>query len=178
MAEEQTNPDEYTDQEYYEDFVADHPDFIKDSKLVSQRITIKEMSRLVARHSRYKPHEAEDILQALVEVMNIELDKGRDVVFGDLFSVGLYKPKPRRLYDHRLQGFKQSSARPRLRITTSQAYTTYLRYAIHAPVNYMPPTDMRKGWYSRAEFTALLEAATKQCNEEQARRDAKNKEPE
>lgn len=177
---EDTNPeqdnldsDTYTDEDYYNDFVVDHPDFTKKPKLISQRISLREMSDMVAKHTRYKPHEALDILTGLVAVMNNEFDNGRDFVFGELFSVGLYKPKPRRLYDHRMQGFKISSARPRLRITTTEAYSTYLRYAIHAPVNYLPPTDMRNGWYSRAKFTELLTTAQQKCKQEQDRRDAK-----
>lgn len=176
-------PGKYTNEEFAQDFLLDNPepDYIEDiksQKFITQRVWLKELSKLVARKARYKQYEAEDILKALFEVINEQIELGRDIQFGDLFSIGMYKPKPRRLFDFETQGFKMSSARPRLRLTPNWKYRQYLERGLHSPVCHFPSESMREGtWVNREKFTKTLKAAIDQYEQEVQRRvewEAKN----
>jgi hypothetical protein len=167
--------DFYTDEEYVEDFLQDSSKPFKDPSLLSQRIPKKEFMKRIAHACRYPVHEVEDVFEGMMKVINEEFERGREVFFDPLFSVRLYKPFTRRIYDNKLGGFKTSSARPRLWLRTSDEYLRYSRYGMHSPVNYLPPSKSGDPLLNRYGFTEALRKATELWKEEESKREAKRK---
>ena len=134
---------EYSPEEFYQDFIKDSENPDKPSKQLTQRVGKQEMIAMVAKACRYPKHEVEDVLQGLWSAINYHLEQGREFDFGGMFTARLYKPFARRLWDNNIQGFKISSARPRLKLVATEAYSRYLHKGIHCPVNYFPAEKLR-----------------------------------
>jgi hypothetical protein len=150
---------EYSDQEFYEEFVKDSQKPLQ-LRLLSQRIPDKELIARVAREIRYPKHEVQDVLKGLWDVINVQLEQGREINFGGLFIARLYKPFPRRLYDWKKEHFRITDPRPKLKLVSTDAYQKYLWKAIHAPINYFPPEKVRNQDMNRQQFTTVLADAT------------------
>jgi hypothetical protein len=171
LIEEQspTNTTDYSDEEFYEEFIKDSQKPLQ-RKLLSQRISDKELVARVAREIRYPKHEVQDVLRGLWDVINVQLEQGREINLGGLFVAKLYKPFPRRLYDWKKEQFRITDPRPKLKLVPTDAYQKYLWKAIHAPVNYFPPERIRNQDMNREQFTTVLADATQKFNTEDQRR--------
>lgn len=167
--------EEYTPEEFAEDFLADSEDCLtpKPGKQLTQRVSKRELIQLVAKACRYKQHEVDDVLQGLWKVLNHQLEHGREFDFGGIFTAKLYKPAARRLWDNNKQDFKISSARPRLKLQPTAEYARYLWRGIHCPVNYMPAETVKSEPLLKAEFTQRWEQAYLLWYTEDQRRQAK-----
>ena len=177
MEEELNQTPLYTDEEFAEDFLQDSSRPFKDPSPLSQRMPKREFMKRISHACRYPVHEVEDVFEGMIKVINTEFERGREIFFDPLFSVRLYKPHTRRIYDHKLGGFKTSSARPRLWLRPSDEYTRYTRYGMHSPVNYLPPSKSGDPLLTRYEFTEALQKATELWKEEESRREVKRNKP-
>lgn len=150
------NSGEISDQEFYDEFVSSDT---SSSKVVflTQGINKAELVSLVAKASRYRKHEVEDVLNSLWDVINLQLEQGREIDIGGLFTARLYKPFPRRLYCTRLEDFRITDPRPRLKLVPTDMYQKYLWRGIHAPVNYFPPEKKRGGNLGKKDFTRVYQ---------------------
>ena len=167
------NAKDYTAEEYYEDFVKDSEKPFVKPKALTQRISKKELYELIARECKYKKHEVQDVIEAFWNVLNFQLEHGREFDFGGIFTARMYKPHPRRLWDNNKQDFKISSARPRLKLQPTPEYARYLWRGIHCPVNYMPAETVNSEPLLKAEFTAIWSQAYDLWYAEDQRRQAK-----
>lgn len=167
---------DYTPEEFYEDFIKDSEIRVNPSntKVLTQRISKKELLQLVSKACRHPAHAVEDVLGGLWGVLNQQLEQGREIDFGGIFTARLYKPFPRRLWDNNKQGFKVSSARPRLKLVPTDAYSRYLWKGIHCPVNYLPPEKLRNQDKSKEEFTIQWKQAYSLWDAEDKARKAKD----
>jgi hypothetical protein len=165
---------DYSHEEFYRDFIQDFENPDKPTKLLTQRIGKQELIALVAKACRYPKHEVEDVLQALWDTINFQLEQGREFDFGGMFTARLYKPFARRLWDNNLQDFKISSARPRLKLVPTDAYARYLHKGIHAPVNYFPAEKLRGQDKPKEVFTMQWQQAYSLWEAEDKRRKAKD----
>ena len=163
---------DYTEEEFYEEFVKDSQKPLQ-PKLLSQRIPDKELIARVASQCRYPKHEVQDVLKGLWDVINLQLEQGREINIGGMFTARLYKPFPRRLYDWKNEQFRITDPRPKMKLVPTDAYQKYLWKGIHCPVNYFPPEKTRHQDSTREEFTQILKDATIQWQTEQDRRNAK-----
>jgi hypothetical protein len=164
--------EDYTDEQYLCDILST----IKvkpEKKLLRQRVGKNELTALVAKQCRYPKHEVEDVLKALWDVVNNNLEQGREFDFGGMFTARLYKPHPRRIYDFKLEGFRMTDPRPRLKLVSTDMYQRYLWKGIHAPVNYFAPKNLRNQFQSPEEFTEEYNNAYQQWLEEDNRRKLK-----
>ena len=169
-----TPEEDYSDDQYYHDFVAETVATTEEKPcLLRQRVTKKELVALVAKASRYPQHEVEDVIKGLWTVINNELEQGREFDIGGLFTARLYKPFPRRIYDFKLEGFKMSDPRPKLKLVPTDMYQRYLWKGIHAPVNYFAPARIRNQGQSPEEFTLEYNTAYQKWLAEHQRREAK-----
>lgn len=150
---------DYSDEEFYEEFVKDSQKPIQ-KKSLSQRIPDKELIARVARASRYPKHEVEDVLKGLWDVINLQLEQGREINIGGMFTARLYKPFPRRLYDWKQEQFRITDPRPKMKLVPTDAYQKYLWKGIHCPVNYFPPERTRHQDSTQEQFTKILTDAT------------------
>ena len=155
----QSTQDDYTEEEFYEEFVKDSQKPLQ-QKLLSQRIPDKELIARVAKQCRYPKHEVQDVLKGLWDVINLQLEQGREISIGGMFTARLYKPFPRRLYDWKKEQFRITDPRPKMKLVPTDAYQKYLWKGIHCPVNYFPPEKTRHQDSTREEFTQILKNAT------------------
>jgi hypothetical protein len=163
---------DYTNEEYLSDILSS----VKPAsapKLLRQRVGKNELISLVAKDCRYPKHEVEDVLKGLWNVVNVNLERGREFDFGGMFTARLYKPHPRRIYDFKLEGFRITDPRPRLKLVSTDMYQRYLWKGIHAPVNYFAPKNLRNQFQSPEEFTEEYNNAYQQWLEEDNRRKLK-----
>lgn len=167
---------DYSPEEFYEEFVKDSEkqELLPEGKFVTQRINKKELTALVARACRYPKHAVEDVLTGLWETINYQLEQGREFDFGGMFTARLYKPFARRLWDNNKQDFKISSARPRLKLVPTEAYSRYLYKGIHCPVNYFPAEKLRGQDKSKEVFTLQWRQAYSLWEAEDQRRKSKD----
>lgn len=172
MNAEEIDDEDYSAEEFYEDFIKDSGEE-KKPKSITQRVGKKELIALVAKQCRYPKHEVEDVLKGLWDVININLEKGREFDIGGMFVARLYKPHSRRLFDWKNGGFRMTDPRPKLKLVPTDMYQKYLWRGIHCPVNYFPPEKTRHQDSSREEFTKILNDATIKWQEEDQRRQAK-----
>lgn len=161
--------DDYTDEEFYEEFIKDTQKPLK-KKLLSQRMPDGELIARVAKECRYPKQDVQDVLKAFWDVLNVQLEQGREINFGGLFIARLYKPHPRRLYDPQAEQFRMTDPRPKLKLVPTDAYQKYLWKAVHCPVNYFPPERVRNQDNTREQFTQILNEATNRWKEEELRR--------
>lgn len=169
-----TKTQEYSAEEFYQDFIKDSENPDKPSKQLTQRIGKQELIALVSKSCRYPKHEVEDVLQGLWNTVNYHLEQGREFDFGGMFTARLYKPFARRLWDNNLQGFKISSARPRLKLVPTEAYARYLHKGIHCPVNYFPAEKLRGQDKTKEVFTLQWKQAYNLWETEDKRRKSKD----
>lgn len=163
---------DYTDEEFYEEFIKDSQKPLK-KKLLSQRMPDGELIARVAKECRYPKQDVQDVLKAFWDVLNVQLEQGREINFGGLFIARLYKPYPRRLYDPQAEQFRMTDPRPKLKLVPTDAYQKYLWKAVHCPVNYFPPERVRNQDSTREQFTQILNEATNRWKEEEKRREEK-----
>lgn len=165
---------EMTDEEFYDEFIkptVERKD--KPNKKLTQRIGIRELYSLVAKESRYSAAEVEDVINAFWNVINVQLENGREFNFGGMFTARMYKPIGRRLYDPRQGGFRITDPRPRLKLVPTDEYKRYLHRGIHCPVNYFKPQTVRSQYQSPEEFTKEFTEAYDKWYTEDQRRQAK-----
>lgn len=163
---------DYTDEEYLSDILSS----VKPTsapRLLRQRVGKNELISLVAKECRYPRHEVEDVLKGLWSAVNLNLEQGREFDFGGMFTARLYKPHPRRIYDFKLEGFRITDPRPKLKLVPTDMYQKYLWKGIHAPVNYFAPKTLRNQFQSPEEFTAEYNTAYQKWEEEDQRRKLK-----
>lgn len=166
---------DYSDKEFLQEFISDQ--VIPSNTFVAQRVTNNELIKLVAQGCRYPQSDVTDVLNSLWNVVNVNLEMGREFNFGGIFTAKLYKPSARRLWDNNRQDFKTSSARPRFKLVPAQQYARYLHKGIHAPVNYFPVQKSREMSFNKEEFSAIQsEAIAKWQLEENLRFKKKNNE--
>lgn len=166
--------DEFTDEEFYDLCIKDIAEQEhKNKKWITYRLHEKEVIARVARACRYAKHEVEDVLKGYYKVLNEQLDQGREFSIGGMFTVAMYKPAVRRIWDDRQQKYRLGAARPKLAMRPTDEYQLYLWRGYHGPVIYFPPEKTRGRKKDKYTFTAQYSEAYQKWFEEDTRRKAK-----
>lgn len=90
------------------------------------KLTKKNLIKLTAEQCDYHKYEVEDVINALITVMQQQLEQGNEIEFPRLFKFHLQRPKQRFIYKPHDQTVYMSPSHPRIVFKTSDTYKNYL----------------------------------------------------